>query len=97
MKKLSYVVLIVVVALFGLTFSYKNHQPVEINYYFGLHFQGQLPVLLFITFALGLLAGYLVALVRGFSARRRFYKTKKPPAFAPVSPPATRPVRNVAG
>ena len=59
MKKLFYVVLVVVVALFGLTFSYKNHQVIEVDYYFGLHFQGQLPLLLFITFALGLLAGYV--------------------------------------
>lgn len=75
MKKLLYVVLIVVVALFGLTFSYKNHQPVEVNYYFGLHFQGQLPLLLFITFALGLLVGYVTALLGRFNARRKVSKT----------------------
>ena len=71
MKKLIYVVLIVAVALFGLTFSYKNHQFVELNYYFGLHFQGRLPLLLLITFALGLLVGYIAALFHGFNARRK--------------------------
>ena len=84
MKKLIYTLLIVVVALFGLTFSYKNHQPVEINYYFGLHFQGQLPLLLFLTFALGLLAGYLIALFYRLSSRLKPDKIKKVPLIAPL-------------
>ena len=89
MKKLIYTVIIVVVALFGLTFSYKNYQPVEINYYFGLNFHGQLPLLLFLTFSLGLLAGYLIALfhrltARRKSARRKSDRMKKVPAIAPV-------------
>ena len=91
MKKLFYVVLIVVVALFGLTFSYKNHQVIEVDYYFGLHFQGQLPLLLFITFALGLLAGYGVALLHGLNARRKWSKARSQTAAAlPThSPPVT--------
>ncbi len=85
MKKLLYVTLIVVVALFGLTFTYKNPQPVELNYYFGLHFQGRLPLLLLITLALGLVAGYLLALLHSLGARRRFSKTRKiEPALVPV-------------
>ena len=90
MKKLLYVVLVVVVALFGLTFSYKNHQVIEVDYYFGLHFQGQLPLLLFITFALGLLAGYVTALLRGLNARRKWSKAVKTAAALPThSPPVT--------
>ena len=91
MKKLLYVVLVVVVALFGLTFSYKNHQVIEVDYYFGLHFQGQLPLLLFITFALGLLAGYGVALLNGLNARRKWSKARSQTAAAlPThSPPVT--------
>lgn len=99
MKKLFYVLLIAVVAVFGLTFSYKNYQTVEINYYFGLHFQGRLPLLLFITFSLGLLAGYLAghgaALLNGFrfgtrpGAAKAAAKTNKAPgALQTHSPPA---------
>ena len=70
MKKLFYITLITAVALFGLTFSYQNHQTVEVDYYFGLHFEGPLPLLLFITFALGLGLGYGMALLNGLSTRR---------------------------
>lgn len=85
MKKLIYVLLITLVALFGLTFSYKNHHVVEVNYYFGIHFQGALPLLLFITFSLGLLLGYAVALLHLFGARTKSSVSKKPPTLPAVS------------
>ena len=77
MKKLLYVALIAVIALFGLTFSYKNHQTIDIDYYFGIDFQVELPLLLFITFALGLLVGYLVTLFNAFKTRRKLSRAKR--------------------
>ncbi len=77
MKKLLYVVFIVAVALFGLTFSYKNHRRIEIDYYFGIHFQTDLSLLLFGVFALGLLVGCLAALLGAFTARRRLSRAKR--------------------
>jgi len=77
MRKFFYVVFVFVVALFGLTFSYRNHQTVRLDYYFGLGWEVQLPLLLFVTFALGLALGCLATLPRVFAARRRFAKAKR--------------------
>ena len=77
MKKLLYVVLVVTLALFGLTFSYRNHQTIAIDYYFGVDFQMELSLLLFLTFALGLLAGYLATLLGALNARRKRSRARR--------------------
>ncbi len=77
MRKLLYAVVIVLIALFGLTFSYKNHQIIEIDYYFGIHFQGGLSLLLFITFALGLLVGCLAMLSGALSVGRKLSQAQR--------------------
>lgn len=83
MKKLLYVTLVVVVSLFGLTFSYKNHQRVEIDYYFGVDFQMDLALLLFLTFALGLTAGALATALGALNARRKRARAKRQPNTLP--------------
>ena len=77
MKKLFYVLFIVAVTLLGLTFTYKNHQTVQIEYYFGISFSVELSVLLFVTFAVGLICGYLVTLLSNMRARRRLSQARK--------------------
>lgn len=95
MKKTLYAGLVVVVALFGLTFSYKNHHTIEIDYYFGIHFQAVLSLLLFAAFALGLLIGCLATLRHVLTARRKLARAKrdlhelqgaKQPSSDPVAP-----------
>lgn len=77
MKKALYVVFVAVVALFGLTFSYRNQRTVGIDYYFGVDFQVQLPLLLFITFALGLVVGCLATLPGVLGARRKLSRAQR--------------------
>ncbi|MDD9812584.1 MAG: LapA family protein [Gammaproteobacteria bacterium] len=77
MRKFIYVLFVAVVALFGLTFSFRNHQRIGIDYYFGVDFEVQLPLLLFVTFALGLLVGCLATLPRVFGARRQLNKARR--------------------
>lgn len=77
MRKFVNVVFVAAVALFGLTFSYRNHQSVRLDYYFGVDFEVQLPLLLFVTFALGLVIGCLATLPRVFAARRRLNKARR--------------------
>lgn len=77
MRKFFYVVFVAAVALFGLTFSYRNHQAVAIDYYFGVDWEVQLPLLLFVTFAAGLVIGCLATLPRVFAARRRLSKARR--------------------
>ncbi len=77
MKKLLYVISIVLIVLFGLTFTYKNRQTIELNYYFDLNIQVELSLLLFFTFALGLMVGYLATLLNTFNTRRKLKKAKR--------------------
>ncbi|MGI9310314.1 MAG: lipopolysaccharide assembly protein LapA domain-containing protein [bacterium] len=82
MKKGLYVLLVAALALFGLTFSYKNHQIVAIDYYFGLRFQTELVLLLFAVFAAGLAFGYLAALPGALNARRKRRRAEREHAQA---------------
>jgi uncharacterized integral membrane protein len=77
MKKLFYVIFIVVIALIGLTFTYKNHQTIHLQYYFGVDVNVELTVLLFITFVLGLLAGYLATVFSTVRTRRKLSRARK--------------------
>ncbi|MEM7194779.1 MAG: LapA family protein [Pseudomonadota bacterium] len=77
MKKLIYVVVITVVAALAILFTYKNHQTIDINFYWGLNAQVELSVLLFITFGLGVLCAYLASLVSSIKLRRRLAKANK--------------------
>ncbi len=75
MKKLFYGLLIVAVALFGLTFSYKNDQTIEIAYYFGIQFQVEL--LLLLTFSIGLFGGYITMVFNAFTLRRKLFQANR--------------------
>lgn len=77
MKKLFYGLLIVAVALFGLTFSYKNHQTIEIAYYFGIQFQVELLLLLLLTFSIGLFGGYITMVFNAFTLRRKLFQANR--------------------
>lgn len=77
MKRILYGFFIVAIALFGITFSYQNQQTIDINYYFGIHFQSELLLLLFITFALGLLGGSLAMLLNTLYANRKLFQIKR--------------------
>ena len=59
MKRLCYAALIIATAVFGLTFSYQNHRPIEIAY-FATGVTTDLSLLLFATFAGGLIIGYAI-------------------------------------
>lgn len=77
MKKLLYVIVILVFFLFGLSIFYNNPQNVELKYYMGWHTELPLTVLLLITFAMGIVVGYLASLVKSIKLRRRLSKANK--------------------
>ena len=60
MKLFFYLLLFVAVVAFGLTFSLKNPQLVEINYYPDVVISSPLVVVLLVTLLLGVLIGVLV-------------------------------------
>jgi len=62
MRRLIYGVLILVIVVLGLTFTSRNAQPVELDYYFGIHWVAPLSFMLLTTFAVGVLTGFLASL-----------------------------------
>ena len=71
MKRLFIILVTFLVALLGLTFAVHNPQEVEVHYYLGWIWQGPLALLLFLTFTVGLLAGWLAGRLRGFFLKRQ--------------------------
>ena len=61
MKRTFYVLLAIVVLFVGIGFALHNKQLIEINYYFGLRWNGPLSLALLTAFALGAIAGWLGA------------------------------------
>ena len=62
MKRLFYIVLAVMVLLIGVTFTYKNSQVVELDYYFGIHWLSPLSFMLLTTLTVGIALGFLASL-----------------------------------
>lgn len=62
MKRLTYAALALVVLLVGVTFTYKNAQLVELNYYFGIHWASPLSFMLLTTLTVGIALGFLASL-----------------------------------
>ena len=44
MKRLFYVVVVIVTLLLGVTFAVRNRQEIDIAYYFGLEWRGSLSI-----------------------------------------------------
>lgn len=61
MKRLFYALLAVAVLLLGVTFTLKNSQLVEINYYFGIHWEASLAFMLLIVLTIGIVLGFFVS------------------------------------
>jgi putative membrane protein len=62
MKRVFYIILGVIVILFGVTFAFQNRQAVDVNYYFGLSWNGSLALALLAALAVGVVIGFLASL-----------------------------------
>lgn len=62
MKRLLYAVIFLIVLVLAVSFAAKNHQIVEVNWYFDFNWSGSLSVLLFCVLAIGALLGTLLSL-----------------------------------
>jgi len=62
MKRLLYGILILAVLLVGVTFTTKNAQMVELNYYFGIHWVTSLSFMMLTTLTIGIALGLLASL-----------------------------------
>lgn len=77
MKRLFYLLIILLVLVVGITFSLKNPQEVTINYYFGLAWSGPMSWLLLVVLALGSFLGVLLTFIWVLRSRRRLSQAKK--------------------
>ena len=62
MKRLFYLIVIIVTLLFGITFAFQNRQEIDVAYYFGLRWRGSLSIALLATLTIGVVIGYLASL-----------------------------------
>lgn len=62
MKRFLYGVMVIIVILVGVTFTTKNAQMVELNYYFGIHWNTPLSFMLLTTFTVGIAVGVFASL-----------------------------------
>lgn len=77
MKLFFFLLLFVAVVAFGLTFSLKNPQLVEINYYPDVVISTPLVVVLLVTLLLGVLIGILVMSLSQLRRRRELSRARK--------------------
>ncbi len=77
MKLFFYLFLFIGIVVFGLTFSLKNPQLVELNYYPDLVISAPLVVVLLVTLLLGMLIGVLTTLMPQLRKHRELQRAKK--------------------
>jgi lipopolysaccharide assembly protein A len=77
MKRVFYLVVIVVTLLFGITFAFQNRQDIELAYYFGLHWRGSVSLALLATLAIGIAVGYLAGLRMVIRMQRQLVQARK--------------------
>ena len=77
MKKLIYLCLFLLLLLLAFTINLKNPQTVSVNYYFDLHWEAPLVLVLTATFILGLILGWLFMTLSVFKNKRQVGKTKR--------------------
>jgi len=59
-KWFLYLLLLVFIVFFGVTFTIKNPQSVELNYYFGIHWEQPITMFLLGSLVIGILLGIFV-------------------------------------
>ena len=77
MRRLLLVIVLLAVAAFGVTFTLKNPQEIEVSYYFGLVAQGPLALFLLAAFAVGVIFGFLANGTLVLRTRHRLRKAQR--------------------
>lgn len=77
MKRFLYGFLILAVLLVGVTFTTKNAQVVELNYYLGIHWTTPLSFMLLTTFTVGIVFGLLACLAMLARMQRQLLRVRR--------------------
>lgn len=77
MKRLMYGVMILLMILVGVTFTTKNAQMVELNYYFGVHWTTPLSFMLLTVFTVGISFGVIASLAMLARMQRQLLQVRR--------------------
>ncbi len=77
MKRFLYGCLILAVLLIGVTFTAKNTQLAEFNYYLGVHWTTPLSFMLLTTFTVGIVFGLLACLAMLARMQRQLLRERR--------------------
>lgn len=77
MKRLLYLIVFLVVALFAFTLNFKNPDTILINYYFDIEWNVPLFVVLVAPFFVGMLLGILLMSVTVLKSKHQAGQTKR--------------------
>jgi len=77
MKRILYLVVVIVTLLFGITFAFQNRQEIDLAYYFGLHWRGPLSLALLAVLTLGIAIGYVASLRMVLRMQRQLVQARK--------------------
>ncbi len=77
MKRLLYLCFFLLFAFFAFTVNLKNPQMVTLNYYFDVHREAPLVLVLTVTFVVGILLGWLFMALSVIKNKREVGKVKK--------------------
>jgi putative membrane protein len=77
MRRFLYFFVAIVTLVFGLGFAYKNAQMVAVDYYFGLHWEGPLSLILLSTVTLGVVIGFIGSLGIVIRMQRQLVRARR--------------------
>lgn len=77
MKRFVYSILVLAIILVGVTFTTKNAQVVELNYYFGVHWVTPLSFMLLTTLTVGIAFGLLASLAMQARMQRQLLHARR--------------------
>jgi len=77
MKRILYGILALAVLLVGITFTSKNAQVVELNYYFGIHWVTPLSFMLLTTLTVGIAFGLIASLAMQARMQRQLLQVRR--------------------
>ena len=77
MKRIVYSILVLAIALVGVTFTTKNAQVAELNYYFGVHWTTPLSFMLLTTFTVGIAFGLIASLAMQARMQRQLLQVRR--------------------
>ncbi len=77
MKKFLYLILVLVLSLFGVTFTIQNPQDILVQYYMGIAWTGPLAIIVLVSLISGVIVGLLIGLAKNVGLRRKYSKLMK--------------------